>query len=92
MKCSSRLALPTPPPVSSAGLILPRYLSGLLVSLAYIPCAFTLPCLFSLKLLVRSVFSRGCPAQRPAAGMGASHHMLADSTDVFCTQLHGCAS
>ncbi|KAI7837872.1 hypothetical protein COHA_008359 [Chlorella ohadii] len=27
------------------------YLSGLLVSLAYIPCAFTLPCLFSLKLL-----------------------------------------
>jgi hypothetical protein len=28
------------------------YLSGLLVSLGYIPIAYTLPCLFSLKLLV----------------------------------------
>ena len=28
------------------------YLSGLLVSVAYVPIAFTLPCLFSLKLLV----------------------------------------
>lgn len=27
------------------------YLSGLLTSVAYIPVAFTLPCLFSLKLL-----------------------------------------
>lgn len=28
-------------------------LTGLLISVAYIPCAYTLPCIFSLKLLVR---------------------------------------
>lgn len=35
------------------------YLSGLLTSVAYIPIAFTLPCLFSLKLLVGGRCRRG---------------------------------
>ncbi|EFN52920.1 hypothetical protein CHLNCDRAFT_138505 [Chlorella variabilis] len=31
------------------------YLSGLLVSVAYVPIAFTLPCMFSLKLLANQI-------------------------------------
>jgi hypothetical protein len=45
------------------------YLSGLLTSVAYIPIAFTLPCLFSLKLLVGGGGSRGAAIQGGAAGL-----------------------
>ena len=42
------------------------YLSGLLVSLCYIPIAYTLPCLFSLKLLVGGCV-RDVAGQAPTA-------------------------